>query len=662
MADQANQVRVNDARNQLAIAQQDLTYNKDSGFLTRKGANAFLDNEGKPLEKPLDLDYGEKLKAQIDGISANLGNDAQRKAFGQHAGSAAAQFHGQLQSHTLKEFGQYKDATDDATAKLAGQSAGLNWNNPDAVNASLGQAKAAIRSKAERAGLVGTPFDEAVLAGTSAIHERVIQAALQNRNPAYAATYMKEAREKGEMTASDIMKVQGHITEADALKQSQAAVQQQTVAAMPAIAPTGFDRLKAVRTQIESGSMGDFKPDGTPVTSSAGAKYKNQVMDATAANPGFGIKPANTSGTPQQVAAEYNRVGDELLEKLVQKYGNASQALAAYNAGSGRLDQALKDAAKGRSGSSDWLSYMPPETQAYVAKATKILAGSGPVAPRPTELDFVNGALARLGPDASPQAVKHTTEAARTQFGVINKTLNEKGDNALADAQRWVLDNKATSLAQLPPPLKDALMQFAPGKMDDLGNFAKAQGNVPTDWPTYTALRALAANEPKAFAATDLRQHFMALAPAEREKLVDLQTKAKTPEGQNDIATLGQQLATAHGLLGLKNSDHKKKGQFDDAVTQALAAEKRDKGKALTFEERDRVIKRMMLPARDLETSWISDEKRIYQVAGTPDEKQRPPNLGDDDRKLITIALADEGVQPTEQNITARFKLRYGIK
>lgn len=488
VADQANQVRVNDARNQLAIAQQDLTYNKDYGYLTKKGASAFLDNEGKPLEKPLDQDYGEKLKDTIDNISANLGNDQQRKLFGIHAGDAAAQFHGQLEQHTLQQFDKYQDTVVDSSYKLSKQNAELNWNNPDAVGQSIGEAKSAIRSKAERAGLVGLPYDEAVLTGISAIHEGVIMSALQNNNPRYAMDYLAKARTAGEMVPDDILKVYGHITEADALQQAQAAVSQQTIAAMPAITPSAFDKLKAARTQIESGSMGDFKPDGTPVTSPAGAKYKNQVMDATAANPGFGIKPSDTSGTPQKVADEYNRVGDELLQKLVQKYGNPSQALAAYNAGSGRMDQALAKATAAGNPSA-WAANLPAETQAYVAKANKILSSSSPVAPRPTELDFVNGAMARLGGNATPQAMKATREAAVTQFGVINKSINEQGQQALSAVQKWLYDNKDSGgcVANVPPELMDPLMRYAPGDARNLEAFSKAiqKGDTVTNLGRY---------------------------------------------------------------------------------------------------------------------------------------------------------------------------------
>jgi soluble lytic murein transglycosylase len=482
MADQANQVRVNDARNQLAIATQDLTYNKDGGFLTRKGANVFLDEQGKPLEKSLDQDYGEKLQKTISDINATLGNDQQRRAFSMHAGDAAAQFHGQLQTHTLQQFGYYKDATDDATAKLAGQTAGLNWNNPDVVAASVDQAKAAIRSKAERAGLVGSPFEEAVLAGTSAIHEGVILSALQNNNPKYAMDYLAGARKKGEMAPNDILKVYGHITEADALQQAQGAVQKQTVAVMPAVAPNGFDRM----TQITLGSESNgqrYGPDGkTLLTSVAGAKGEMQVLDGTKLKPGFGVKPAQDNSPDERA-----RVGRDYLKAMLSKYGDPAQAWAAYNAGPGTLDKALAASAQGR-GQGDWLSYLPQETQAYVTKNVKALSGNAPVMARPTELDFVNGALANLGANASPQAIKHTREAAAQQFGVINKSLNERGDNALADAQRWVIENKATSLGQLPPQLKDALTQFAPGKMDDLDKFAKAQGLTVTNDSLYLKL------------------------------------------------------------------------------------------------------------------------------------------------------------------------------
>ena len=81
----------------------------------------------------------------------------------------------------------------------------------------------------------------------------------------------------------------------------------------------------------------DYNPDGTPVTSPLGAKYRMQVMPDTAANPGYGIRPAQ-SDTPE----EWNRVGEELLAKMLQRYGNnQTLAVAAYNAGPQTVDNLI---------------------------------------------------------------------------------------------------------------------------------------------------------------------------------------------------------------------------------------------------------------------------------------------------------------------------------
>jgi soluble lytic murein transglycosylase len=121
-----------------------------------------------------------------------------------------------------------------------------------------------------------------------------------------------------------------------------------------------------ITRSTESNSK-DFGANGKPVTSTKGAKYAMQVMPATARKPGFGIKPA-ANDSPE----EYNRVGTELLGKLTDKYGgDASKAWAAYNAGTGRIDHAL------RKHGDNWLQHMPAETRDYVAKNTAQLNGAG---------------------------------------------------------------------------------------------------------------------------------------------------------------------------------------------------------------------------------------------------------------------------------------------
>ena len=96
----------------------------------------------------------------------------------------------------------------------------------------------------------------------------------------------------------------------------------------------------------------DYDTKGNPLTSPVGAKYAMQVMPATARDPGFGIKPAQ-SDSPD----EYNRVGRELYSKLLDKYGDPKLAAIAYNMGPGKTDKWLSSGAD--------MATLPQESRQY---------------------------------------------------------------------------------------------------------------------------------------------------------------------------------------------------------------------------------------------------------------------------------------------------------
>lgn len=116
----------------------------------------------------------------------------------------------------------------------------------------------------------------------------------------------------------------------------------------------------------ESGGR-DFAADGSILTSPAGAQGRMQVMPGTQADPGFGVAPAQ-NGSMEEKA----RVGADYLRAMMQRYGgDPAKAWAAYNAGPGRVDAALAQGG-------DWLSRLPAETRAYVAKNMRQLGASSP--------------------------------------------------------------------------------------------------------------------------------------------------------------------------------------------------------------------------------------------------------------------------------------------
>lgn len=106
-------------------------------------------------------------------------------------------------------------------------------------------------------------------------------------------------------------------------------------------APGGVSRPQQM---AESGGK-DFYPNGAFITSPKGAMGRNQVLLSTARQPGLpGVRPLDeaiwANGTQQQKADELARVGDEYMDALRVRYkGDETKALAAYNAGFGRVDR-----------------------------------------------------------------------------------------------------------------------------------------------------------------------------------------------------------------------------------------------------------------------------------------------------------------------------------
>lgn len=134
-------------------------------------------------------------------------------------------------------------------------------------------------------------------------------------------------------------------------------------------------KLAETVKEIESGGR-RYGPDGKLLTSAKGAQGEMQVMPGTATDPGFGVTPAKDS-SPEELA----RVGRDYLDAMQVRYGDTDKALAAYNAGPGAVDAAVKKHGD------NWLANMPDETKAYVGKAKRLIGEEGvAVAARNTEV------------------------------------------------------------------------------------------------------------------------------------------------------------------------------------------------------------------------------------------------------------------------------------
>jgi len=125
-------------------------------------------------------------------------------------------------------------------------------------------------------------------------------------------------------------------------------------------APQSFSSVFQRLIQVESGGQHTDATGGL-TTSNKGAKGITQVMDKTAASPGFGVTPLQDNSKE-----EYLRFGKDYLGALIKNFGgDQTKAVAAYNAGPGAVDRAVAKAAK-KGG--DWTAYVPVETQKYIKK------------------------------------------------------------------------------------------------------------------------------------------------------------------------------------------------------------------------------------------------------------------------------------------------------
>lgn len=187
-ANQANQVRVNDALNKAVEARLNLTYNPEGGFVHLKGDAALTRPDGKPL----DMEYTERYEQQIAQISQSLGNDAQRMIFQQKAGELTTQFRGSLNQHMAKEYGEYQMSVQEGTIKTNVMQMSANWADPVMVAQSTEAIRAAVAEQGRLAGLSGQQIEANMVTALSAGNMSVIVGASDAGMTDYAREYLAQ--------------------------------------------------------------------------------------------------------------------------------------------------------------------------------------------------------------------------------------------------------------------------------------------------------------------------------------------------------------------------------------------------------------------------------------------------------------------------------------
>ena len=649
---QADEVRITDALNRVKEQALTLQHDKDVGYLSVKGRDAFERADGKPLE----VVYGEQLGNTISDLAGGLANDRQRAAFVKAAGGIAVNFRGGVQEHERREYIGYQASVSEGVISTAQRDIALNWSNPDAVQAAIQRTQGEVYRQAKLMGKSAEWQEATSRKLTSDAHKLAALSALEQRRPDLADEYLKRHAEG--MDAFDLFEarkqVDAELSETRGRTAGDVAFAvgvRQTQQAHAAAAPGGsFDRM--VQITLHSESRGKrYGPDGkTPLTSPAGAKGEMQVMPGTMTAPGFGIKPADPNN-PDDVA----RVGREYLGKMLQRYGgDPAKAWAAYNWGPGAVDKAVK------ANGADWLASAPQETRNYVAQNLRMLGSGG--APKPAKFDTLaalqaleaNPALAR-----DPKAMQAARQQLEHKARLYDAGVKAQADQVFSGVLQGLIQNGG-DFSALPVGQKLALAQADPAKYDDAMRFADglSKGKQPqTDWSLFYEL----SSDPATLRGVNLMAVRDKLADTEFKQLMSMQQSAGKEQNLTALQTpmaLVTQFAREAGIStsSKDKKDAEKLGRITADVQANITAAEQAKGKKLTADEMRAVVAKSFVKVQVERPFWFNTEKPAVLV--DPADRLVIPAS---ERTKIVDALKRNGRPTDEQTIQALYRQHKGL-
>lgn len=598
MKRQADQLRVDDALNQVKNAALRLTYDKDAGFQRLKGAAALEKEDGGYFDLP--GTFAGQLQQHVDSAAARLMNDEQRQAFELRANDILTSFHGQAMQHQGEEIKAHGLSISEGVQATAVREIGLAWRNPETVGAAVERIRAETYRQAKLLGKSAEWQEAQARKTTSHAHKTALFAALEQNDAAYADRYLD--KHSDQMDAADILAVRGYITKEMDAQLGGAAAGDAIARVVPRFQASDATRAFNIALGTESGHR-QFGADGKPLTSPKGAIGIAQVMPDTAP------EAAKLAGLPwdehrYRTDEQYNKaLGFAYFQKQLQdNSGDIAKAFAAYNAGPGRLREAIKKAdrsvqlAKGDPGlkAHTWLDFMPQETKAYVAKNLAAYeAGQGQErAPTFAEVDEALRSDPRLA--GHPARYKAAREEASRRFDEQVKAVKQREEEAVASAMRGILENGGR-YHDLPVALRAAL---PPKEVDGLISYAQkiAKGDDTTSPWLYNKLTsnpdALARMSDDAFFA--LRRE---LSEADFKHFSNLRAKAAGQEagtgGAGDLNTqaIKQAVDARLRVLGLDptpkddSKDAARVGAQRQFIDQYFYAAQREAGKKFTDAE-----------------------------------------------------------------------------
>ena len=640
-------LRAEDAYNKLRERQVSLMMDPENGFLARRGAAAIA-----PDVVPT---YTNEFQKAVSEIESDLTTKDQKDLFRRRAANAQAEYRNALARHVLDQSNTFAQTVYQGTLAVETDNAARDWQNPYTIQMSMERIDGAVSRESKRLGLSADASEALLQDARSKVHTSVLTSALDAGNVAYAQAYLKHNARQ--INAPDLLKFQGMVTKEYDARVAVGTATQAVQELAPQAMPNDFQRLASLVEARESGAKGQA------AISPKGAIGVMQVMPDTAKD------AARMAGLPYdeqryRTDADYNRrLGQAYLAQQLKDFdGDVTKALAAYNAGPGRVKQAMQDAMKGRSGKADWLQFMPQETKDYVAAILpRFMNGQG-AEQRPTLQQVHDTVRARLGAD-NPQRLKMAVDEATRQWTDLEKAGKQREEEALGEAYR-MLETNGGNYEALPATLRSRISPEKFGTLREFSDKVRRGAPVETQWDVYYQLRT----DPRLLAATNLQSLKGALGDSEFKELARLQADAKNApeEAQTSLQTTQQRMGMRLAEMGVDptpkagTADSKKVAQVWGMLDQNVRALEAALKRKLKPEERDAEIDRLFAQTKVKGTLWGANEVRLFEVK--PDDVVVSVTVPDRERAKIARALQAAGRPVTDEAVQFYYRKAQGLQ
>lgn len=642
--EKADTAAVMDAERQLAEWKQATMFDPEKGVYTRKGKNA--------------LDVTNQTLPQFDARAAELEkiltNDAQRNRWKAVVNGQRERFNGELNRYEFGERETHYDDIDKGQLESAVQGATLYYNQPEQLAYYQNKMNAVLGARAQRKGLPAELAEAERLKANSSLHAAVTDRLLTD-DPLQAMSYYVNNR--AGMTADDQVR---------ASKALEPMVQRRIGADIGESLLSGGDadyqRYLPAQFQQESGGR-QFGADGKPLTSKAGAVGVAQVMEAT------GPEAAKLAGVtwdrdrwlndPQYNAA----LGAAYSREQFKVFKDPVLALAAYNAGPGRVQEALQKVGDPRTGEVSherFLQALPQETQGYVTNIVKNSPRSVAAQGSDVYAQAMTGAQ-QLPPgearDAALERIKAFKEASEAQqravYDEAADIVKEGGYAGLGPQHLAALSgDDLGKLKRLDKQLRgDEDAVTVPGKLDELLT-------MPTE---KLATLSLERDVRPYLSRSDFKTVQSAWTAARKgDGSVKDVAKAEKDTLERFMAKAGLRIGSSKDALEPKNLA--KQDQFRASYEARKESFRQAQGREPSLKEAEELAGQLLMDVRLSDTGWRDDAAQLWQV--------QPEQLGQvyvnqsdltletipvSERAAISAELRRNNVPVSEANIIAAY-------